>query len=324
MFMSKVRFSILCVSAAGIFVGVLSAIFLYAANAETNIHTDPEQHFAWEDVNGWWDFYDPGTVLVRGTRVEGYATSSSGYVSLDCATSPSGNICASSNYGVCNGPGPHNTDGTCPNGDASGVLSGYTWNDSIGWISFNCDQSSHSGSNQCALSNYKVQIGSDGDFTGYAWSDIVGWISFNCANNSSCGSSNFKTKTSWRATSSVGYLESSIFDTEKTSGAILNSIIWQGERPGTTCVDFQIAASNSTSGLWSYIGPSGDATSYYGAACASSLYGGVGCAEPNIPVCVKKSDFVGYRYLRYKARLMSDLLQTETPEINDIILNWSP
>lgn len=312
-------------AALGILCGALFSLIAFPlVRAETNIGATQETRHAWDDTNGWWDFNGTDTVLVKGTRVEGYASSSIGDMSLDCTTSPLGSVCASSNYGICNGPGPHNTDGTCPNGDASGVLSGYAWNDTIGWISFNCDQSTHGGTNQCTTSNYKVEINSDGDFTGYAWNDIAGWISFNCANNSSCASSDYKVNTTWRATSSLGYLESSVFDTETTAGALLNSIIWQGDSPGGTCVDFQIAASNSPSGPWQYRGPSGDSSTYYGLSCASSLYGGVGCALPNVPICVLRTDFVGYRYLRYKVRLASDLLQTETPVVTDIILNWSP
>lgn len=308
---------------------VVAAVFSFGgsvvpASAETNISATSTDHFAWEDADGWWDFYSPNTVQVWGTRLEGYASSTVGYISLDCSTSPVGNICSSSNYGVCNGPGPHATDGGCPNGDAQGVLSGYAWNDDIGWISFNCDESSHGGSNQCATSNYKVQIDSNGNFSGYAWNDIVGWISFNCANDGSCGSSNFKVNTAWRATSTVGWLTSSIFDTQSTGGVLLNSIIWQGTSPSNTCVDFQIAASNSASGPWNFIGPDGSNTTYYGASCATAPNGGVGCSPPDTPICVNKNDFLNKRYLRYHVRLTSDLLQTKTPVITNIILNWSP
>ncbi len=314
---------ILIVGIIGLLLGIYSGFSFFNAKAETNISSSATERYAWEDVDGWWDFYSTNSVMVWGTFVEGYASSSVGDISLDCATSPLGNICSTSNYGICNGPGPHNTDGSCPNGDASGILSGYAWNDTIGWISFNCDGSTHGGTNQCALSNYKVDIDSDGNFTGYAWNDIVGWVNFNCSNSSSCATSNFKVNTAWRATSSVGYLESSIFDTQTTAGALLNSIIWQGTASGETCVDFQIAASNATSGPWNYIGPSGDSLTYYGASCLAAPRGGVGCAEQNIPACVNRSDFVGYRYLRYKVRLTSNLIQTETPNVNDVILNWS-
>jgi len=308
-------------------VAIAGVLFLYMTrvNAETNISATSTDHYAWDDTNGWWDFYSTNTVQVWSTRLEGYASSTVGDISLDCATTRSGNICDSSNYGVCNGAGPHMSDGSCPNGDAQGILSGYAWNDTIGWISLNCDESGHGGSNLCSTSNYKVQIDSNGSFSGYAWNDVAGWISFNCSNNASCDSSNFKVNTSWRATSTVGYLTSSIFDTQSTEGALLNSILWQGtDYPGSTCVDFQIAASNSSGGPWSFIGPDGSDTTYYGASCAVTPNGGVGCSSPDTPVCVNKADFLNQRYLRYKVRLASDFLQTKTPVINNIILNWSP
>lgn len=292
--------------------------------AGTNINSSPTSSVAWDDVGRWFDFYSTQNVIVKGTGMEGYASSSIGDISLDCATSRNGNICATSNYGVCNGPGPHNTDGTCPSGDASGTLTGYGWNDTVGWISFNCNQSSQGGSNDCVNSNYGVTIDQNtGDFANYAWNDIDGWISFNCANNGGCGTSAYKVNTSWRATSTLGYLTSSIFDTQNATGVVLNSIIWQGSSPAGTCVNFQVAASNSTSGPWSYLGPSGDSTSYYGAACSQGINGGPGCASIDTPICVNASQFNNYRYYRYKAQLQSNLVQTQTPRVDDVILNFS-
>ena len=295
--------------------------------AGTNINSSATSSVAWDDIIGWLDFYNTNIVQVKGTRLEGYASSSVGDISLDCATTRSGNICGSSNYGVCNGPGPKdptNLDGTCDAGDASGELTGYGWNDTAGWISFNCDQSSHNGSNNCASSNYKVLINqSTGDFSGYAWNDIDGWISFNCANNTSCGVSNFKINTLWRATSTFGYLESSIFDTRDPQGTVLKSLIWNGSAPAGTCTNFQIAASNNSSGPWNYLGPSGDASSYYGASCSQSPNGGLGCASTDTPICLNSSQFNNYRYYRYKAQLQSNVTQTQTPRVDDVILNFS-
>ena len=303
---------------------LVGALFFLAANylvalAATNISATTAEHFAWDDVTGWWNFYATDNIEVENTRVTGYASSSFGYISLDCATSPNNNICGTSNYGVCNGPGPHGADGTCPNGDASGILSGWGWSDEIGLISFNC-----SDPGVCGTSNYKVQIDGSGNFSGWAWNDVVGWISFNCGNYSGCGASEYKVKTSWVATSTVGYLESSIFDTERIAGGLLNGIVWQGTSPGAeSCVSFQNAVSNNSGGPWNYKGPSGTAIDYYGAACASAPNGGIGCASPNVPTCVDKSQFTNYRYLRYKVKLQSTLTQV-SPEISDIILNWSP
>ncbi len=295
------------------------ALFLSIARGATNI--DPVNYWAWGDVPGWIDFYNANTVNVRGDRIEGYASSSLGDVSLDCATTRIGNICATSNYGVCNGPGPHNAGGNCPSGDGSGNLTGWGWNDTLGWISFNCDQSSQGGANTCANSNYKAWVDTNGDLQGYAWNDLVGWISFNC-NNGNCGTSNYKVTTLWQATSTYGYLESSVFDTSVTSGATLNSVIWQGTQPSGTSVDFQISASNSSSGPWSYFGPGGSNVDYYGAECPNAGTANPG-AGPNKAICVDKNLTSNYRYLRYKVRLRSNLIGTLTPRINDIILNWS-
>lgn len=308
---------------------ILFGAYLYfsaSVNAETNINSSSTARFAWDDVNGWWDFYTTDSVRVWGTRIEGYASSTVGEMSLDCSTTSIGNICSSSNYGICNGlNATHNTDGTCTNGDATGDLSGYAWNDVIGWISFSCTNydtgCSHRGT---GLGDYGVYIDGDGDFRGYAWNDVVGWISFNCANNASCGTSNFKLNTDWRSTSTIGYLESSIFDTQSANGVLLNSVLWQGFNPTNTCVDFQFAASNNSSGPWNYKGPSGDVTSFYGASCENNPFGGTGCAPTNTSICINKNDFINYRYLRYKIRLTSNLTQTQTPQVDDVILNWNP
>jgi len=301
-------------------------LLLTPIHADTNISATTTSYYAWDDVDGWWDFYSTNSVYVWGSRIDGYASSTVGEISFNCANTSIGSICESSNYGICNGlTATHNTDGTCTDGDAYGDLSGYAWNDTIGWISFSCTNHnptcSHRGT---GVGDYGVYIDGAGDFHGYAWNDVIGWISFNCANNSSCGVSSYKVNTGWRSTSTIGYLESSIFDTQSTGGALLNSVIWQGFSPTDTCVDFQFAGSNNSSGPWNYKGPSGDATSYYGAPCASNPFGGTGCASTNTSICVNKSDFVNYRYIRYKVRLTSDLIQTQTPEIDDIILNWNP
>ncbi len=294
--------------------------------AGTNISPIATSSVAWDDPSGYWDFYNTQTVTVAGTKVSGYASSSIGPISLDCATSPNGNICGTSNYGICNGPGPHATDGTCPNGDAgqSGTgLTGFAWNDDIGWISFNCNQTSQGGTNVCGTYPYSVQIdGSTGDLSGYAWNDKDGWISFNCANNGNC-TYPYKVNTAWRATSTYGYLTSSVFDTQNPQGTALKSITWEGTSPANTCVDFQVAGSNSSSGPWTFMGPASSTSDYYGAACSSAPVGGVGCAPADTPICVDTRAFNAYRYYRYQVRLRSDLLQTLTPNVNDVILNFS-
>lgn len=301
----------------------LALIFTLSARAATNISATSTEHLAWDDTDGWWDFYGTNTVTVYGTRLTGYASSTAGDLSLDCFTTAAGDVCGSSNYGVCNGPGPHSTDGTCASGDASGNLTGYAWNDAIGWVSVNCDQSSHGGSNDCASSNYKISIDANGNFSGYAWSDVAGWISFNCADSGggSCSDSNYKVVTAWRATSTFAYLESSVFDTERSGGGVLQSIVWQGTQPSGTSVDFQVATSSSASGPWTFYGPGGAAASYYGSECPLA---GIStpAAGPDKAICVEKN-LGAARYLRYKVRLRSNLLQTLTPTVDDVILIWT-
>jgi hypothetical protein len=305
---------------------LLAVLAALTADAATNISATSTEHFAWDDVEGWWDFYGTDSVTVYGTRIEGYASSTVGDLSLDCATTRSGNICGTSNYGICNGPGPKdpvNLDGTCDSGDASGELTGYAWNDTVGWVSFNCDNTSHTGgTNYCATSTSTVTIDINGNFSGYAWSDVAGWISFNCVDPGVCGTSNYKVVTSWRATSTFAYVESSVFDTQLTGGGVLQSIIWQGTQPSGTSVDFQVATSSSSSGPWNFRGPGSTSLFYYGAECPLAGTSLPDAAGPNKAICVDKN-IGAARYVRYKVRLRSNLLQTLTPTIEDVILIWS-
>jgi len=62
-------------------------------------------------------------------------------------------------------------------------ITGYAWNNQIGWISFNCENDS-----SCGVNSYGVNIDSSGAVFGYAWSPNVGWISFNrCGTDDDCG-----------------------------------------------------------------------------------------------------------------------------------------
>ncbi len=145
----------------------------------TTYGIDSTYRYAWSENIGWIDFYSTGTVEVGDTQLKGFAQAETvGYIALDCGTTPNGNICATSNFKVSN--------------DGNGVLSGWAWNDVVGWISFNC-----SDQGVCGTSNYKVTIDLNGFFTGWAWSENIGWISFNCADVPVCATSNYKVKTNW-------------------------------------------------------------------------------------------------------------------------------
>jgi len=136
---------------------------------------DTVYRYAWNDYIGWIDFgYVAGSVAVQDSKLIGYANNDNiGEISLDCATSPSGDICVTSNYGVSRN-------------DSTGNLSGWALNDVIGWISFDSTTASSSYS-------YQVNVNpTTGEFSGWAWNDVIGWISFNCFDAGLCGVSDYK------------------------------------------------------------------------------------------------------------------------------------
>ncbi len=215
------------------FVAVLASLFfafLFSSVAHGATNIDPVDRYAWSDARGWIDFYVSKTVVATSTQLQGYAVfcnadcaTSADYISLDCATGPPGSNC-SIPYNVSN--------------DGAGNLSGWAWNDGIGWISF-------------SGTGYSVTINSSGDFLGWAWNDVIGWISFNCNTLSppDCVPS-YKVKSSWApAAAASGYLISSTFDTGFEDGVAYNSIMWLGSLGiGTTSVTFQLATSNCSNG----------------------------------------------------------------------------
>lgn len=284
-----------------IFLVPVLIFFARPAGAATNINSSTTLHWAWNDLIGWIDFYNTNSVNVSSQNLNGYASSSAGYVSLDCHSPAPGtpNICSQSNYQVTN--------------DGLGNLSNWAWNDEFGWISFDCHNN-----NWCGVSNYQVQISpTTGDFSGWAWNDVIGWISF-CGNSSgigNCGttpSSTYKVNTSWIATSTSGTLDSSTYDTGVAAGAQLNSVLWQGNASSGTSVGFQFATSNSSSGPWTFIGPDGTSNSYYTPS------------GPNISLKLSYTLHNNFRYFRYRVKLTSNQAQTFTPRVDDVIVNWSP
>jgi hypothetical protein len=52
-------------------------------------------------------------------------------------------------------------------------LSGWAWSSNVGWISFNCTNTS-----SCGTVNYGVNKDVSGNLAGYAWSSNIGWIQF--------------------------------------------------------------------------------------------------------------------------------------------------
>lgn len=290
-FNKKNNFSLLIF--AIVFIGIIAIFKLVLAATDI----DSVNRWAWNDVIGWIDFYQTGNVNVYGDRLEGYTSSSVGYIALNCNSTPNGNICGgpAGNWKVAN--------------DGSGTLSGWAFNDSIGWISFNC---SNTGS--CASYNYSVTIDGNGVFNGWAWNDVIGWISFNCVNSGTNGCSSpgidYKVKTS-PTVGKQANLVSSTFDTGVANGVAFNSIFYQGTQPAGTSVKFQFASSVNSGGPWNYWGPDGTSSTYYAPS------------GPNIPAIITASQHNNKRYFRYKIFLESDTWQTATPVVDEITITWS-
>jgi len=300
--MNKEFRTLFFISVMLLFGGIIhnSLFIIQKADAATNISSGALEHWAWNDVLGWIDFYFDD-VRVTSAKIKGYASSSVGYISFDCGSSPNGNVCnpPTLSWKVIN--------------DGSGNLSGFAWNDAIGWISFDC----HDLDPACASFNYQVTIGADGKFNGWAWNDVVGWISFNCNNSdigNTCGVSDYKVKTSWTTVAATGTLISSIFDTDVSGDVAFNSIMWQGNQPAGTSVKFQFASATTTAGFPAPIGPNGTSLS-------TDTYDTTG---PGYPVALKRLYHNNHRYFRYKIILQSDVAQTVSPRVDDVIINWSP
>jgi len=260
--------------------------------AATNI--DSTYRYAWNDVIGWIDFYSTGNVNVSSVQLTGYASSSVGFIALDCATSPNGNICSTSDFRVSN--------------DGSGNLTGWAYNDAIGWISFDSGTATASYPYQVKISN------STGEFSNWAWNDIIGWIRFNCGDPEpdTCGTSNYKVKTSWSSSALTAELTSSIFDTDVSTAAI-NTVMWKGSLPTDTVVEFQIASdSTSTPAVWNYRGPDGSNSARYQPTGSGT------------PAPINLAYHKNHRYFRYKIFLTSNPGRTESPRVDDVIINYSP
>ncbi len=291
------------------------AVGFYIVFAVSNI--DPTDKYAWSDITGWLDFYSANNVLVSTSSVAGWANSSVGEVALDCSDTPAGDICAQSDFHVLNST-------------STNELSGWGWNDNVGWISFNC--LTFPGS--CTDSDYKVIVDpASGDFSGWAWSDIAGWISFNCGDiEAGCVDSDYKVNTTWRNVPVVGTLESTIFDTQVTGGSAMNTIMWQGSQPSGSSVLFQIASANCDNGAtdppdcvtdtgWGGSKTSGDGA-YVGTDGTSNTYYNPGA--PDTQVRINLAHHNNKRYWRYKAIIQTDNERTVSPTVEDIVITWSP
>jgi hypothetical protein len=292
----------------------------------TNITSTDSGHWAWNDVIGWINFYETDSVMVKPKEIEGWASSSIGVISLNCnpISNPDGdNLCGIVPYKVLN--------------NGSGTLSGWAWNDVIGWISF-CGNSYDNG---CATSSvqYGVPVLSrvpdepPSDFWGLAWSDVIGWISFNCDDYGDCGVSDYRVTTDWFATSTFGEIDSVVFDTGVLRGAQFNSIGWRGSLPVvSTRVRFKLATSNCEGGsnplacdsddAWDFMGPSGSGVT--GSFYDAPEYMDLGASKIYLANITNLIDHHNKRYFRYRIKLISDSTQNYTPRVEEVFVNYSP
>jgi len=112
------------------------------------------------------------------------------------------------------------------------------------------------------------------------------------------------------ATSS-GFLISSIMDTGVDGGASFHSLLWQGTLCSGCVVKFQLASSNKDEGPWNYYGPSSTVDFY--------------TPNPGVAVMLPVNGDAAHqnkRYIRYKIYL--EPFNSESPQVDDIVINWSP
>jgi hypothetical protein len=189
---------------------------------------DSMDSFAWNDVIGWIDFFNApgGPSTVTASKMTRWATSADGEFALDCASTPSGNVCPV----LPNPPFFVSND--------AGKLAGWAWNSSYGWVSFCGDAASGSAWNGStwvcpAVPTYQVIINQvTGEFSGWAWNDIIGWISFNEKN---CD------------VDDNGFIDVSCGGDNSTDIAFV----------------YKVKVAAPSSGIWNYYGPDKTETSYY-------------------------------------------------------------
>ncbi len=262
------------------------------ASAATNIVSVSPYYYAWNDIIGWINFYSTGNVYLSTTNLTGYANSDIGYIAFDCASSPTPPTDCVTTF-----PDWHVTR-------SGSSLSGWAWNDQIGWISFDCHNT-----NTCLTSNYQVTLSGD-EFIGYAWNDIIGWISFNCTNSGTCATVDYKVKR-LPEVALTGSLISSTFDTGVAGGVVYNTVLYHGTKPVGTEVKLQLATSDSSSGPWNFSGYDGTDTTFYTPI------------GPDVSIALNPVLYKNKRYFRYKIFLSSDTYQSLTPEVTGVVVTWS-
>ncbi|MBI5306020.1 hypothetical protein HZB04_00280 [Candidatus Wolfebacteria bacterium] len=123
----------------------------------------------------------------------------------------------------------------------------------------------------------------------------------------------------------IGTIESPVFDTGAANGVGFNFIMASGTTPTGAKFRMQLATSNSSGGPWNYLGPNcADTTYYFDAAFAP--FPGIGNSPATQEIGCPNSHN-NKRYFRYKLILCSGDCSaggSDTPQIDKIIVNWSP
>ena len=184
-------------------VSSLASIALADLSGRHNIDTNnKDYHWVWNDLIGWINFHANDTVEVRSDELRGWADSQIGEIVLNCATTPNGDICDDSN-------GHFRVE------NYRGELSGWAWNDTVGWISFDCENDH------------------DPDEAGV---------------QSACNFDTYKVQTGAGSKRSSGSLTSNVIDTGITKPHY-NYILWQGDKK-TGTVSIQTATADLETGPW--------------------------------------------------------------------------
>jgi|GEM_PF-416546 len=115
----------------------------------------------------------------------------------------------------------------------------------------------------------------------------------------------FKTYVKTGFTTSGDFV-SGLKDANPASGftPVWSTISWTATVPANTSLKFQVAASNSSNGPFTFVGPDGTAATFFTTSGASL------------------SQFYGFRYLKYKAYLATTDT-TQTPVLNDVAVCYS-
>jgi uncharacterized repeat protein (TIGR01451 family) len=105
---------------------------------------------------------------------------------------------------------------------------------------------------------------------------------------------------------SAGDLISSLKDSNPPTGSTptWSTLSWTASVPANTGLKFQAAASNSSSGPFTFVGPDGTSATFFTATNASL------------------SQFTGNRYLKYRA-FLSTSSSSATPVLNDVTVNYT-